>query len=97
MSNQMKQMAVRLKPLLNDADSGCKWERSLDKIFSPGSYAVEIDHTGANVGLPVNYCGEEHYIVGNLLVTDCGTVGPKQRDRVTGQVLTITTREDADK
>lgn len=94
MSNQMKQMAVRLKPLLNDADSGCKWERSLDKIFSPGSYAVEIDHTGTNVGLPVNYCGEEHYIVGNLLVTDCGTVGPKQRDRVTGQVLTITTRDE---
>ena len=93
MSNQVKEMAVRLKPLLNEGDVGCKWESSLDKIFSPGNYVVEIDHTGSNVGLPVEFCGAEHYIVGNLVVTDSGTAGPKQHDRVIGQSLTFTTRE----
>ena len=93
MSNQVKEMAVRLKPLLNEGDVGCKWESSLDKIFSPGNYVVEIDHTGSNAGLPVKFCGAEHYIVGNLVVTDSGTAGPKQHDRVIGQSLTFTTRE----
>ena len=93
MSNQVKEMAVRLKPLLNEGDVGCKWESSLDKIFSPGNYVVEIDHTGSNVGLPVKFCGAEHYIVGNLVVTDSGTAGPKQHERVIGQSLTFTARD----
>ena len=94
MSKQFKEMAVRYKPLVNEGSAGCKWESSLDKIFSPGCYALEIDHTGDNVGLPVEYCGEEHYIVGSLTVTDSGTNGLKQHDRVIGQSLTFTTRNN---
>ena len=94
MSKQFKEMAVRYKPLVNEGSAGCKWESSLDKIFSPGCYALEIDHTGENVGLPVEYCGEEHYIVGSLTVTDSGTNGLKQHDRVIGQSLTFTTRNN---
>lgn len=94
MSNQVKEMAVRLKPLLNEGDVGCKWESSLDKIFSPGNYVVELDHTGSSVGLPVDDCGSEHYIVGNLIVTDSGTMGPKQHNRVIGQMLVFTSRSE---
>ena len=85
-------MAVRYKSLQSERGEGYRYESSLDRIFSPGCYSVEIDHTGIDVGLPINDCGEEHYIVGNLFVTDCGTMGPKQHNRVTGQVLVFTTR-----
>ncbi len=93
MSKQQNQMAVRFKSLLAENEADVKWERSLNTIFSPGSYAVEIDHTSENVGLPFGDCGEEHYIVGNLVVTDSGTIGPKQHNRLIGQTLTLTCRD----
>ena len=92
MSKHIKEMAVRYKSLQSERGEGYRYESSLDRIFSPGCYSVEIDHTGIDVGLPINDCGEEHYIVGNLFVTDCGTMGPKQHNRVTGQVLVFSTR-----
>lgn len=92
MSEKVKKNAVRYKPLFNENGVGYKSECSLNKIFFPGCYSVEIDHKGINVGLPIDDCGDEHYIVGNLFVTDCGTMGPKQHNRVTGQVLVFTTR-----
>ena len=61
-------------------------------IFSPGCFTIEIDHSGKDVGLPIDDCGEEHYFVGNLVVTDRGTAGHKQENRVTGQLLTISSR-----
>lgn len=94
MSIRKKEMAVKYKSLLNESDGGCKAEHSLDKILLPGCYTVEIDHNGTDAGLPVEFCGEEHYIVGCLIVTDSGTAGPKQNNRVIGQSLTITTRND---
>lgn len=94
MSIRKKEMAVKYRSLLNESDGGCKAEHSLDKILVPGCYTVEIDHNGTNAGLPVEFCGEEHYIVGSLIVTDSGTAGPKQNNRVIGQSLTITTRND---
>jgi hypothetical protein len=42
--------------------------------------------------LPIDDCGEEHYFVGNLVVTDSGTAGHKQENRVIGQLLTISSR-----
>ncbi len=92
MSEKVKKNAVRYKPLFNESGAGYKSECSLNKIFFPGCYSVEIDHIGIDVGLPIDDCGDEHYIVGNLFVTDCGTLGPKQNNRVTGQVLVFTTR-----
>lgn len=89
MSSILKEMAVRLLPL-NGKNCGCKWEHSLDTILCPGSYTVEIEHAGNDVGLPVDDCGEKHYIVGNLVVTDSGTAGPKQRNRLIGQLLSFT-------
>ena len=83
---------MRYKPLFNESGAGYKSECSLNKIFFPGCYSVEIDHIGIDVGLPIDDCGDEHYIIGNLFVTDCGTMGPKQHNRVTGQVLVFTTR-----
>lgn len=92
MEKQINQMAVKYSSLIGGAGEGGKWERTLDKIFSPGCYFVEIAHADDSVGLPVEYCGEEHYIVGNLVVTDSGTQGPRQNNRMTGQVLIFTGR-----
>lgn len=91
-----KQMTVKYCSLSADRKGDYECEDTLDKIFSPGSYIVEIDHTGDSQGLPVPYCDEEHYIVGNLVVTDNGTLGPRQRNRLTGQQLTLTSREGKD-
>lgn len=88
-----KQMAVRYASLLGE-NNGSKWESSLDKIFSPGCFMVEIDHNESSVGLPIETCGDDHYIVGTLLVTDSGTTGPTQHKRVTGQVLIFTSRKE---
>lgn len=66
------------------------WERSLDLIQSPGCYAVEIEHTDSDVGLPFDFCGQKHYIVGTLIVTDNGTKGKVQKNRLTGQALVVT-------
>ena len=86
-------MPVKYKQLDNEQGSDFYFERSLDLIFSPGCFTVEIDHSGKDVGLPIDDCGEEHYFVGNLVVTDSGTAGHKQENRVTGQQLTITSRK----
>ncbi len=90
-------MAVRYKSLADGGTAAFKWENSLDKIFSPGCFLVEIDHKDGNLGLPVEFCGREHYIVGNLVVTDSGTFGPRQNGRVTGQTLMMTLRSGGTK
>ena len=85
---------VKYKPLFADCDSAFKTEYSLDTITFSGYYLVEINHNGTNVGLPVEDCGETHYIVATLVVTDSGTEGPVQNNRVIGQVLTFTSRKE---
>lgn len=96
MSEQKNQMAVRYKSLADGENAGYRLENSIDKIFSPGCYIVEVDHRSGGLGLPVSYCGEEHYLVGTLIVTDSGTVGSLQKNRVAGQVLTFTSRKNKD-
>ena len=90
MSKKTKQLSVKykLQGIANHGDYLC--ERSLDLIQSPGCYAVEIEHTEADVGLPFEFCGQGHYIVGTLIVTDNGTKGTTQYNRLTGQALVAT-------
>lgn len=92
MKKKNVKMPIRYKRLDSGQGADLYFERSLDLIFSPGCFTVEIDHSGKDVGLPIDDCGEEHYFVGNLVVTDSGTAGHKQENRVTGQQLTITSR-----
>lgn len=90
----IKKMPVRYKSLADGADAAFKCESSIDKILSHGNYTVEIEHNGENVGLPVEYCGTEHYIVGTLVVTDSGTMRSGNGNRAIGQELTITLRHE---
>ena len=96
MNKQTNEMPVRYKNLNGCSNNDFKWERSLDLIFSPGSFIVEIDHTHIDVGLPIDFCGKEHYIVGSLIVTDCGSAGTTQKDRIIGQILMFTNRENCE-
>lgn len=96
MRKQNEQMPVRYKCLDGGEGSDFYFERSLDLIFSPGAFLVEIDHTDVKVGLPTEFCGGEHYIVGTLVVTDSGNTGATQKDRITGQVLMFADRESKD-
>ena len=94
MKNKHEQMPVRYKQLGSGQGTDFYFERSLDLIFSPGCFTVEIEHTDNDVGLPVEYCGCEHYIVGTLMVTDNDAPTLTQDNRMTGQVLVFTPREN---
>ena len=94
MNKQKEQMPVRYKQLGSGQGTDFYFERSLDLIFSPGCFTVEIDHANNDVGLPVEYCGCEHYIVGILMVTDNDAPTLPQDNRMTGQVLVFTPREN---
>ena len=93
MNKQHEQMPVRYKQLGSGQGTDFYFERSLDLIFSPGCFTVEIEHTDNDVGLPVEYCGCEHYIVGTLMVTDNDAPTLSQDNRMTGQVLIFTSRK----
>ena len=90
MKKKRKQLPVKYKLQGTSNASDYLWERSLDLILSPGCYAVEIEHTGSDVGLPFDFCGQKHYIAATLIVTDNGTRGRVQKNRLTGQVLVVT-------
>ena len=62
-------------------------ERSLDLINSPGCYSAKIKHTSSDVGLPLEFCSNEHYITATLIVTESGTDDELQRNRLIGQTL----------
>ena len=90
MKKKRKQLPVKYKLQGTSNASDYLGERSLDLILSPGCYAVEIEHTGSDVGLPFDFCGQKHYIAATLIVTDNGTKGRVQKNRLTGQVLVVT-------
>ena len=89
-------MKVRYKSFVNENDAELKWGSNLDTMLDPGSYTVEIENIDAGVGLPLEQGGNEHYIVGNLVVTDSGTKGQRQENRLIGQILTFTSRKNKD-
>ena len=92
MKKQNEQMPVKFKPLGCGQNCDYGWERSLNLILFPGCFTIEIDHANVDVGLPVDFCGSEHYIVGTLIVTDSGNYVAKQDERVIGQILLFTNR-----
>ena len=87
-------MPVKYKLLDSGQGTEFYFERSLDLIFSPGCFTVEIEHGDDDVGLPVGYCGREHYIVGTLMVTDNGVSNLQRDNRLTGQTLIFTSRKN---
>ena len=90
MSKQTGKTVVKYKPLFADGESAFKTEGSLDTITFADCYLVEVNHNGADVGLPFEDCNEEHFAVGILIVTDSGINDQLQVNRVTGQVLILT-------
>ena len=90
MSKQIGKTMVRYKPLFADGESAFKTEGSLDTITFTGCYLVEVNHKGTNAGFPLEDCNEGHYVVGTLIVTDSGTDGSLQSNRMIGQVLALT-------
>ena len=63
----------------------------LDKHITSGYYLVELNHVDSDaLGLPVDFCGDEHYLKAHLLVTESGTNNQLQKNRRVGQVLFFT-------
>ena len=90
MRKKRKRALLKYKPMNGLGEVDFMYEHSLDLMLSPGCYVVEIEHTDSDVGLPFDFCGKKHYIVATLIVTDNGTKGKTQKNRLTGQVLVVT-------
>ena len=90
MRKKRKRALLKYKPMNGLGEVDFMYEHSLDLMLSPGCYVVEIEHTDSDVGLPFDFCGKKHYIVATLIVTDNGTKGKTQKNRLTGQALVVT-------
>lgn len=74
-------------------DSGNLWHHAsgLNDMFVTGCYKVRLSHSDAeSLGIEVDKCGADHYIIGYLFVTESGTDDKLQHDRTVGQTLILT-------
>lgn len=68
---------------------------SLDSHLDCGYYLVEINNKDRlELGLPVDKCGNEHYLKAHLFVTDSGNEDELQKNRVIGQTLVLSQCDD---
>ena len=68
---------------------------SLDSHLDCGYYLVEINNKDRlELGLPVDNCGNEHYLKAHLFVTDSGNEDELQKNRVIGQTLVLSQCDD---
>lgn len=73
--------------------SGNQWHHAsgLNDMFVTGCYKVRLSHSDAEaLGIEVDKCGADHYIIGYLFVTESGTDDRLQHDRTVGQTLILT-------
>ena len=73
--------------------SGNQWHHAsgLNDMFVTGCYKVRLSHSDAEaLGIEVDKCGADHYIIGYLFVTESGTDDKLQHDRTVGQTLILT-------
>ena len=91
---EKKKEPLRYRPVAEAESEFWRQVVGLDKIIDAGCYIVQLKHGAGNDELPLPDCDQEHYIVGTLVVTDSGTGGPIQSNRVIGQVLTLTSRKE---
>ena len=90
-----KQNTIRYRSLMDGTKPG-EWQvaNSLDEFSIYNYYIVELTHGNNYAGLPIEHCSdEEHYIIAHLLVTDRGTTGRRQQQRVIGQTLVLSNCE----
>ncbi len=95
----MKEINPINKPLIRyrsvgELKNSWRTANSLDEILNYDHYIVEITHGDDSVSLPIPDCGREHYIVAHLFVTDCGTAGAIQTNRISGQILLLSNCHD---
>lgn len=83
----MTQKKLLYYPLNRNGEEKWLYAEGLDDMKVVGAYVVKLYHSMINIDFPVEACGDNHYIIGILLVTDNGTEEPMQRRRVIGQTL----------
>ena len=78
-------------------DTGSEWRsaRGLNDMFDTGCYKVRLSHSDAKaLGLDCSKCGNEHYVVAYLFITESGTDDKLQKGRVIGQTILLTNCTD---
>ena len=78
-------------------DTGSEWRsaRGLNDMFDTGCYKVRLSHSDVKaLGLDCSKCGNEHYVVAYLIITESGTDDKLQKGRVIGQTILLTNCTD---
>lgn len=78
-------------------DTGSEWRsaRGLNDMFDTGCYKVRLSHSDVKaLGLDCSKCGNEHYVVAYLFITESGTDDKLQKGRVIGQTILLTNCTD---
>ncbi len=78
-------------------DTGSEWRsaRGLNDMFDTGCYKVRLSHSDVKaLGLDCSKCGNEHYVVAYLFITESGTDDKLQKGRIIGQTILLTNCAD---
>lgn len=78
-------------------DTGSEWRsaRGLNDMFDTGCYKVRLSHSDTKaLGFDCSKCGNEHYVVAYLFITESGTDDKLQKGRVIGQTILLTNCTD---
>lgn len=78
-------------------DTGSEWRsaRGLNDMFDTGCYKVRLSNSDVKaLGLDCSKCGNEHYVVAYLFITESGTDDKLQKGRIIGQTILLTNCTD---
>lgn len=90
-----KKNTILYHPLSGEGNECWLFAAGLDDMKTSGCYVVRLRHGTAGNGLPLDTCGNSHYVVATLFVTDSGTDERLQINRVLGQTIILPSCNDA--
>ncbi len=90
-----KKNTILYHPLSEEGKERWLFASGLDDMKTTGCYVVRLRHGAAGYGLPLENCGNSHYVVATLFVTDSGSDERLQVNRVLGQTIILPSCNDA--
>ena len=90
-----KKNTILYHPLSEEGKERWLFASGLDDMKTSGCYVVRLRHGAAGYGLPLENCGNSHYVVATLFVTDSGSDERLQVNRVLGQTIILPSCNDA--
>ena len=90
-----KKNTILYHPISEEGKERWLFASGLDDMKTSGCYAVRLRHGATGNDLPLESCGNSHYVVATLFVTDSGSDERLQLNRVLGQTIILPSCNDA--